>query len=82
MSFGSFFKVIVYIYTLRTVCLSFFVSNKRQYGLNDRANIFCDTSHDPRGKVYGWSELKNDKSAIFCLLLFENLRGENAANRA
>ena len=33
-----------------SVCLSvcLFVSNKRQNGLTDRAQIFCGTSRDPR----------------------------------
>ena len=64
------------VYKFRlSVCL--FVSNKRQNGWTDRAQILCGISQAP-GKVYKWSKLKKIvfKVFYFCKknLNFENPR--------
>ena len=54
-----------------SVCLSvcLFVSNKRQNGWTDRAQIFCGTSCDPREGLW---MIKFSKIWIYQNLIFEN----------
>ena len=54
-----------------SVCLSvcLFVSNKRQNGWTDRAQIFCGTSHDPRE---GFWMIKFSKICLHQNSIFEN----------
>jgi len=49
-----------------SVCL--FVSNKRQNGWTDRAQILSGTLHNPAGKIYECSELQKVVSKSFWLL--------------
>ena len=50
------------------VCLSVcpFVSNKRQNGWTDRAQILCGTSHDPR-EGFWIIEFSNIFTIFFCM---------------
>ena len=56
-----------------SVCL--FVSNKRQNGWTDRAQIFCGTSRDPRGGLW---MIKFSKICLHQNSIFENF--ENPRN--
>ena len=47
------------------VSVYLFVSNKRQNGSTNQANIFCGTSHDPREGLWMLKGTKNGCSKVF-----------------
>ena len=63
------FGLSVCLFVCLSVCL--FVSNKRQNGWTDRAQIFCGTSHDPREGLW---MIKFLKICLHQNSIFENPR--------